>query len=140
MVGAEELLRTPAARAQHVAAVATGVDEAAQLAVLAPDDDVGLVEDLVLLPVPGLGKLIGAAHYLPGPHPDLLSLTLLDPVRRVAVRRDAHLQLRVVEVRGAQARRFDPPPGPYRCHETNSPSLVITFVDSVRRSLDRSCD
>jgi hypothetical protein len=41
--------------AQRVAAVPAGVDETAELLILSADDEEGLVEDVVLLPVTGLG-------------------------------------------------------------------------------------
>ncbi len=96
--------------AQCVAAMATGVDEAVQLAVLAVDDEEGLVEDAVLLPVTGFGELIDAADDLPRPKPDPLALPLGELAGGVAIGGDPHLVAVEVEV-GQAGRGVDPLPG-----------------------------
>lgn len=64
---------SPGFAAQHVAAVPAGIDKCAKPLVLAAHDDVGLVEDLVLLPIAGLGQLIDPTDHLPDFLPDRIA-------------------------------------------------------------------
>ena len=80
-----------AALADRIAAVPAGVDEAAQLLVLAPHDEEGLVVDLVFLPVADLGQVVDAACDLPRLHPDRLALALGVLPRAVTVGGDSRL-------------------------------------------------
>ena len=99
--------------AQSVSAMPAGVDETAQLVILAANDDEGLVEDLILLPVTDFGQLVDATGDLPHPHPDRLALTLEIFARGVTVGGDAHLVGVGTDVIEAQS-RVDPFPGPDR--------------------------
>ena len=74
--------------AQDVAAMAAGIDEAPDHAVLAAHDQVGLVEQRIDLPVAALGKFVGTPDDLPDLAPDLLALAFLNLRRGVAVGTD----------------------------------------------------
>jgi hypothetical protein len=64
--------------AQHGAAVAADVVEAAQLAVVAAHDEDRLADDVDAEPRSGLGSLVGAARDEPRAEEDLLALELVD--------------------------------------------------------------
>ncbi len=72
--------------AEGIAAMPAGVDEAAQLLVLAPPhDQEGLVVELVFHPVADLGQVVDPAGDLPRLHPDRRALTVGVLARSVAV-------------------------------------------------------
>jgi hypothetical protein len=65
------------ALAKQIAAMPAGVDEAAELAVFAAHNEVGLVEYSILLPVSRSGQLVHSSRDLPHAHPDCFALALL---------------------------------------------------------------
>lgn len=69
---------------------AAGVHEAADLVVLTAHDEVGLIEDLVLLPVAGLGQIVAPADHLPDFHPNRITFLANKFRCYVATGRDLH--------------------------------------------------
>lgn len=100
MVGAREAPSRVALAvdAHDVAAVAARVDETTDHPVRSTNDEIGPVEDLVLLPVAGVREVIDAADDLPDAVPDALALALGELLRQVPVGVDLHLESAEVDL------------------------------------------